>query len=143
MVDALNRMRGWMKSDGCLIDLRPAQLVPTVQIGSPGCDHRLVGALVVQEQRRQRHVAADRALRQVLERKLFFLEQAREFSFLRYADSARELQEYIASRWQDTRMADATRARAEKMLHHQPAARLWLHERVGIRRLRIVDDGAP
>jgi hypothetical protein len=91
----------------------------------------------VQEERRRRHLAADRALRAVLERKLFYLEQAREFWFLRYADSPRELQEYIATRWQDTRLDEVTRARAEEMLHGRRNARLWLRERVGIRSLRL------
>jgi hypothetical protein len=137
MVDALCRLRGWLKPDGCLIDLRPAEVVPTVEIGSPGRDQTIVGVPIVQEERRRRHLAADRALRAVLERKLFYLEQAREFWFLRYADSPRELQEYIATRWLDTRLDEVTRARAEEMLHGRRNARLWLRERVGIRSLRL------
>ncbi|PYR21564.1 MAG: hypothetical protein DMF98_21945 [Acidobacteria bacterium] len=87
---------------------------------------------------RQRHAAADRALGAVLERKLFHLERSREFWFLRYADSARELQEHIAIRWQHTRLDDETRGRAEAMLRGEPNARLWLRERVGIRSLRPI-----
>jgi hypothetical protein len=137
MVDALRRARRWLKPDGCLIDLRPAELVPSVEIGAPGRDPVRVGALVVQPERYQRHAAADRALAAVLEQRLLNVEQAREFWFLRYADSPRELQEYIATRWQDTRLDDATRARAERLLGGESNARLWIRERVWMRNLRI------
>jgi hypothetical protein len=136
MVDALCRARRWLKTNGWLVDVRPAQMVPTLEIGSPGRNPAIAGALVVQEERRQRHAAADRALGAVLERKLFHLERSREFWFLRYADSARELQEHIAIRWQHTRLDDETRERADAMLRGDPNARLWLRERVGIRSLR-------
>jgi hypothetical protein len=136
MVDALCRARCWLKTNGWLVDVRPAQMVPTLEIGSPGRNPAIAGALVVQEERRQRHAAADRALGAVLERKLFHLERSREFWFLRYADSARELQEHIAIRWQHTRLDDETRERADAMLRGEPNARLWLRERVGIRSLR-------
>jgi hypothetical protein len=136
MVDALCRAGCWLKTNGWLIDVRPAPMVPTLEIGSPGRNPAIAGALVVQEERRQRHAAADRALGAVLERKLFHLERSREFWFLRYADSARELQEHIAIRWQHTRLDDETRRRADAMLRGEPNARLWLRERVGIRSLR-------
>jgi hypothetical protein len=139
MVDALWRMRGWLKPDGYLIDLRPAEVAPSVEIGPPGRDHTIVGVLTVEEERRLRHRAADRALCAVLEQKLFRLEEAREFWFIRYADSARELQAYIAGRWHDARLDDLTRLRAETMLRGKPNARLWLRERVGIRSLRLAD----
>ncbi len=136
MVDALRGARRWLKPDGCLIDLRPADVVPTLEIGCPGGDPTLAGVLVLQQERRLRHAAADRALEAVLERKLFQLEQARDFWFFRYADSPRELQEYVATRWQDARLDDATRDRAAEMLSRTPGARLWLRERVAIRSLR-------
>jgi hypothetical protein len=136
MVDALCRTRNWLKSDGRLIDLRPAEGVPTVEIGSPGRDPAIAGVLVVQDERRRRHAAADRALGTVLERKVFHLERAHEFWFLRYGDSAGELQEHIAARWQHTRLDEETRARADAMLRGEPHARLWLRERVAIRSLR-------
>src|SRR5436190_23616087 len=138
MVDALGRTGRWLKANGWLIDVRPAELVPTVEIGRPGGAHAVVGVLVVEDERRQRHAAADRALATVLQRKLFHLEGSREFWFLRYADSPRELQEHIATRWQHTRLDDETRGRADAMLGREPKARLWLRERVGIRSLRPV-----
>jgi hypothetical protein len=137
MVDALCRTRGWLKPDGRLIDLRPAHTIPEVVIGS---DERpiVVGVLTVEAERHQRHAAANKALNEVLDRQLFVLEQWREFAFLRYADSAEELRDHIAEKWKQTRLDDATCLRTAAALSDQPGARLWLRERVAIRRLKPV-----
>jgi hypothetical protein len=135
MVDALCRTRGWLKPDGRLIDLRPAHTIPEVVIGSD--EHAtVIGVLTVEAERHERHAAANSALDDVLERQLFVLEEAREFAFLRYADSAEKLRDYIAERWKQTRLDDATCLRTAAVLSDQPGARLWLHERVVIRRLK-------
>jgi hypothetical protein len=135
MVDALCRTRLWLKSDGRLIDLRPADTIPEVVVGLDPQSH-VVGVLTVDTARHQRHAAADRALATVLDRQLFVLEEAREFIFHRYADSADELRDYIAAKWKETRLDDATRLRTATALSARPGARLWLRERVAIRRLR-------
>ena len=137
MVDALCRTRLWLKPDGVLIDLRPADTIPEVIVGS-GARADVVGMLTVDDERHERHSAANRALAAVLDRHLFVLEEAREFTFLRYADSAEELREYIAEKWKQTRLGDAARLRAAAALSERPGARLWLRERVAIRRLRPV-----
>ena len=135
MVDALCRARRWLKREGCLIDLRPAHAIPEVVIGTD--EHaRVVGVLTVEAERHQRHAAADSALGHVLDRQLFVLEEAREFVFHRYADSAEELRDYIAERWKQTRLDDATCRRTAAALDNDAAARLWLRERVAIRRLK-------
>jgi len=135
MVDALCRTRGWLKPDGRLIDLRPAHTIPDVVIGS---DERatVVGVLVVEAERHERHAAADNALDDVLRRQLFALEELREFAFLRHADTAEELRDYIAERWKQTRLDDTTCVRTAAALRDQAGARLWLRERVAMRRLR-------
>ena len=135
MVDALSRTRLWLKPDGYLVDLRPADTTPEVVVGSVE-DCRVVGVLTVEAERLQRHAAADRALATVLERRLFVLEEAREFIFHRYADSADELRDYIAAKWKETRLDDTTRLRTVAALSERPGAQLWLRERVAIRRLR-------
>ena len=137
MVDALCRTRLWLKPDGCLIDLRPADTIPEVIVGS-GERRDVVGVLTVEDERHQRHAAAHRALADVLDRHVFVLDEAREFTFLRYADSVEELREYIAEKWKQTRLGDATCLRAAAALSGRPRARLWLRERVAIRRLRPV-----
>jgi hypothetical protein len=135
MVDALCRMRGWLKPDGRLIDVRPAHAIPDVVIGS-GDHAAVIGVLTVEAERHARHAAANAALEIVIDRQLFVLEESREFAFLRYADSAEELRDYIAERWRQTRLDEATCLRTAEALGDQPGARLWLHERVAIRRLR-------
>jgi hypothetical protein len=135
MVDALCRTRGWLKPDGRLIDLRPAHTIPEVVIGSDE-QMTVVGVLTVEAERHERHAAANHALDNVLDRQLFVLEELREFAFLRYADTAEELRDYIAERWKQTRLDDATCVRTAAALRDQAGARLWLRERVAIRRLR-------
>ena len=135
MVDALCRTRSWLKPDGRLIDLRPAHTIPEIVIGS-GEHPTVIGVLTVEAERHERHAAANNALDDVLDRQLFVLEELREFAFLRYADSAEELRDYIAERWRQTRLDDATCLRTAAVLRDRPGARLWLHERVAIRRLR-------
>ena len=135
MVDALCRMHSWLKSSGHLIDLRPADTIPDVVVGSDEDPH-VVGVLTVDAARQERHSAADRALATVLDRHMFVLEDAREFVFHRYADSADELRDYIAAKWKETRLDETTSARTTAALSARPGARLWLRERVAIRRLR-------
>ena len=135
MVDALCRTRGWLKPDGRLIDIRPADTIPEVVVGfeEPAT---VIGVLTVEPERHQRHAAANTALDDVLERRLFVFEASREFAFLRYADSAEELRDYIADRWKQTRLDEATCLRTAAALRDRPGARLWLRERVAIRRLK-------
>jgi hypothetical protein len=137
MVDALCRSRDWLKPDGCLIDLRPADPTPEVMVGSRD-QSRAVGTLTVETARQQRHAAADRALASVVDRQLFILEEAREFIFHRFADTADELRDYVASKWRETRLDEITHRRAAEALSGRPGARLWLREKVAIRRLRPV-----
>jgi len=136
MVDALCRTRGWLRPDGRLIDLRPAHTIPEVVIGSAG-HATVVGVLAVEAERHERHAAADKALDDVLDRRLFVLEESREFVFLRYADSAEELRDHIAQKWRQTRLDGATCLRTAAALSDRPGARLWLRERVAIRRLVV------
>jgi len=137
MVNALRRTRGWLKPDGCLIDVRPAQTIPDVVIGS-GDLATVVGVLTVEAERHERHAAANKALGDALDRRLFVLEELREFAFLRHADSAEELRDHIAQKWRQTRLDAATCLRTAAALSDRPGARLWLRERVVMRRLRPV-----
>ena len=138
MVDALCRVHHWLKSDGYLIDLRPADTIPTVVVGSHA-EQYVVGPLTVDPERQRRHAAADRALGNVLDRHLFLLTDEREFVFHRYADSADELRDYIADKWKETRLDDTIRLRTAAALTEKPGRRLWLRERVAIRRLRSIE----
>jgi|SRR5205809_685794 len=137
MVDALSRAHRWLRDGGCLIDLRPADVIAHVAVGTPEGGWLNAGALTVQDERRLRHAAADLALHTVLSRRLFQLDSERTFDFFRYADSADDMREYVATKWRETRMGVETHARAVEL--HRPMAngRVRLTERVGIRRVRV------
>ena len=56
--------------------------------------------------------------------------------FHRDADSAEELRDYIAERWKHTRLDDSTCLRTAAALDNDAGARLWLRERVALKRLK-------
>jgi hypothetical protein len=134
MVDALNRARRWLKApSGRIIDLRPAHVVPDVELGLPDGSIAHVGGLVVDDERRQRHLAADLAVLTVARRGLLSVTGEQEFSFYRYPASTDELRDYIATKWQHTHLDAVTHRRAAEMMRANPGARLWLREQVAIR----------
>ena len=136
MVDALNRAHRWLRPDGCLIDLRPTtDLVARVQVGKPEGPWTDVGALIIQNERRLRYAAADRALQAVLDRGVFALASEGTLDFIRYADSPDELRDYIASHWRETHMDAATHARAAARIRQEPGHGVRLMERLVMRRL--------
>jgi hypothetical protein len=136
MVDALCRAARWVKPPpGCVIDLRPANVVADVEIGCVDGNVLSAGGLVVRDQRRARHAAADAALHTTLDRGLLTVVDEEEFSFYRYPDSISELRDYIATKWQDTELDASTCARADHLQRANAGSRLWLREQVMIRRL--------
>jgi|SRR5579862_2527480 len=135
MVDALTRACRWVRDDGCLVDLRPADVVAHVQIGLPDGTCMDAGGVDVEDERRSRHTSADLALHTVLARGAFVVESERTFEFCRYADSPDEMRDYIASKWRQTLIGAATHARAVDLLRRHPHGRVQLVERVGIRKL--------
>jgi hypothetical protein len=136
MVDALNRAGRWLKAPrGRIVDLRPAEVVPVVELGLTDGSILRVGVVTVGPDRSARHAAADAALRTVVDRGAFRVEHEETFAFLRYPDSATELRDYLATTWRHTRLDDATHARAVEMHQQHPGARLCLRERVAIRTL--------
>jgi len=136
MVDALSRACRWVRPPhGCLVDLRPADIHPDVELGLLDGTVLHVGGLVVDDERRRRHAAADAAVRTTVDRGLVCVKNQQVFSFYRYPDSPDELRDYIAAKWQYTHMDASTHARACGLLRENPGARLWLRERVGIRLL--------
>lgn len=135
MVDALIRAKRWLAPCGVIIDLRPADVVPDIEVGLPDGTVVLVGQPVVGNERRARHLAADDALRTVIARGIFQVKDEEQFPFLYYPDSPEELREYLAARWRDTRIDDRTHAQVTAAVAAHPDARLWLREQVAIRTL--------
>ena len=134
MVDALRRARRWLRPDGVLIDLRPtSDLLIGVDVGTANAWTH-AGLLSVDDARRARYAAADGALRTALARSWFALESESTLDFLRYADSADEMRDYIAANWRETALGPETHARAVAL--QRPRSRVRLVERLVIRRLR-------
>lgn len=136
MVDALIRARRWLVPGGVAIDLRPAHVVPDIELGLSDGTVITVGQPVVGEERRARHRAADRALRTVIECGAYVVENEERFSFFYYPDSPDELRDHLAAKWRDTRIADDTYAGVVTAVRAHPGGRLWLREPVAIRQLR-------
>lgn len=134
MVDALSRARRWLRPpSGRIIDVRPACVVPDVEIGFSDGTIERIGGLVVDDERRQRHRAADLAVLAARRRGLLHVTAEKEFSFYSYPDSAHELRQHIAAKSQHMCLGCEMQARAEEMLRRCPGARLWLREQVAIR----------
>ncbi|HUE88313.1 MAG TPA: hypothetical protein VMO26_19735 [Vicinamibacterales bacterium] len=132
-------MRRWLASPhGCVIDLRPADVHGTVAVGLPDGGIVAVGELVVEDERRARHGAADAAVREVVERRLFTRHGEQQFPFFYYPDSADELRDYVAAKWRNTHLDPATHRLAIAASAKHPEGRLWLREQVGIRVLQPV-----
>jgi hypothetical protein len=136
MVDALIRARRWLAPQGVVIDLRPADPVPDVEMGLPDGTVIHVGEPVVDDARRARHRAADEALRAVVGRHAFAVKDEEQFSFFYYPDSPEELRDYLATKWQQTRIDDRAFGQIVAAVRAHPGGRLWLRESVGIRTLR-------
>lgn len=137
MVHALRVASRWVTPPhGVVIDLRPAELAPYVELGLHDGPTLSAGALVVDDDRRTRHAAAHAAIREAAELGVVTVENETQFSFYRYPASFDELRDYIATKWQHTKLGDVTSVRALELIRTYPGARLWLREEVGIRVLR-------
>ncbi len=137
MVDALHRARRWLKPPfGRIIDLRPADVVARVEVRLGSGEVVDVGGLVVDDERRARHAAADAALRTVIAQGAVVIHEPAEFPFYRYFDSAEELRDYIAIKWDHTRVDARTFRDTIALLGSHAGARLQLREQVAIRILR-------
>lgn len=143
MVDALIRAGRWLAPQGVVIDLRPADVVPDIELGLPDGTVVHVGEPVVDDERRARHRAAADALQTVIARRLFVIKDEEQFSFFYYPDSPEELRDYLATKWRQTWIDDRTYARMLDALAAHPDGRLWLREQVGIRTLVRLIVGSP
>jgi hypothetical protein len=139
MVDALKRARRWLlPPSGCAIDLRPAEVVPEVELQLPDGAVVPVGELRVDAERTARYHAADKAVAEVVARGLFTTEREQQFFFHYYAPSVNELRDYLASKWRHTHFDGDVYSRAIDRARAHPDARVVLRELVGIRTLRPV-----
>src|SRR2546425_11012523 len=133
MVDALRRARSMLRPGGFVLDVHATIEAPHLEAGSVLCAGDLHS-----EDARRRHAAADAAVATALDLGIFTVEGTEEFSFRRYADSLSELQEYVAQKWTDAHLDQATVHRTVEILRAERIARLWLREQARVRKLRPV-----
>jgi hypothetical protein len=130
MVHALHRAHRLLSADGCLIDLHPAHEPAAIEVGGV-----FVGRLDGEKAQR-RHAAADAAIAAAAAGGMFAAECAREISFRTHGDSIEELRDYVGATWNDSRVGDALVDRARGALRANPAATLWITERLRLTSLR-------
>ena len=142
MVHALEEIHRVLRPDGTLIDIHPFAEPPLVKVIQ---NNRILFAEPKRESDHEGIQNADRAVAEVLGRKLFVAERNRDFDFFSYASSVPELRDfwdsYNAFNESPKEAAilefeDEVFARAEEALmgsgeDAEPA----IHERVGIARL--------
>ncbi len=145
MVHALEEIHRLLRSDGRLVDIRP--------YAEPSILKVVAGdqTLFAEPKRESDHegvLDSDRAMDEILERKLFAVERARDFDFFSYGSSAPELQEFW-DRYNDynptpkeqdkLEFEDRAYARAEEVRKDSgKGAEVVVHERVRIARLKPV-----
>jgi hypothetical protein len=138
MVHALHRVREWLTPAGRLVDLRPTPETAILEVhlaSGPVAVGRVVD-LPGQAGPERRHAQAEAAAAEAVARGWFALEERHELTFRRYAGSAREMRDYIGSKWHGGALEAGALARAEALLRAEPAAALCVREQVAIARLR-------
>ena len=141
MVDALNRVRRWLKLGGILLDVRPtaepvhlevrtkratlcAGDVQDAEGGGPNC----------------RHALAEAAMTTALARGWLDLEARLEFIYRHHADGARARRDHVAAQWNDARFDAEAWRRASAFATTDPDAELSLNEQATMSRLRPLYD---
>ena len=145
MVHALEEIRRLLRPGGFLIDIHPFQEAPVVKVIQ---GDRILFAEPKRESEHEGIQQADRALEEVLERKLFVAERNHEFDFFSYGSSVPELRDFWdrynafnESPKEEALLAyeDEVFARAEETLKGSgEEAEAAIHERVRIVRLKPV-----
>ena len=145
MVHALEEIHRLLRPDGTLVDIHPfpePSLVKVIQ------GDRILFAEPKRESDHEGVQHADRAVAEVLERKLFVAERDHEFEFFSYGSSAFELREfwdrynaYEETPKEEARLAyeDQVFARAEEILKRSDGdAEAAIHERARIARFKPI-----
>ncbi len=145
MVHALEEIHRLLRPDGTLVDIRP--------YAEPSILKVMAGdqTLFAEPKREGDHegvLDSDRAMDEILERKVFAVERGRDFEFLSYGSTAGELQEF----WDRYNDYESTPKEKEKLAFEDKAyakadeirkksekdAEVVVHERVRIARLKPV-----
>lgn len=138
MVHALNRTRRWLRPDGCLIDIHPADTLAGVDV----CTRtEIIRVGVVQDDSDAkgptgRHHAAGLALEKAIARHGWILDRRETFTFSTVGDAADDVDDYLRRKWRAARLDAATRGRANALLRAHPGATVRVIEDVIITRMK-------
>jgi hypothetical protein len=141
MVDALNRVRRWLKPGGILLDARPTAEPVHLEVRTERAT-LCAGDLQDAEDGgpNRRHARADAAMMAALARGWFDLEARVAFTYRHHADSVRALQNYVDAKWKDAHFDAEAWRRASAFVKTDPDAELWLNEQATMSRLRPLRD---
>jgi len=145
MVHALEAVHRLLKSDGTLVDIRPHAEPSILEVAADG------QTLFAEPKREGDHegvLDSDRAMDEILERKMFEVVRGRDFEFFSYGSTAAELREFW-DRYNDYEetpkeeeqlsFEDKAYAKADEIRKDSGAdAEVIVHERVRIARLKPV-----
>lgn len=145
MVHALEEIHRLLRPDGTLVDIRPYAEPSIVKVI---VDDQTLFAEPKRETDNEGVLESDRAMDEILERKLFAVERGRDFEFFSYGSSAAEIREFW-DRYNDydpepkeedkQAFEDKVYARAEEIRKESGKdAEVAIHERVRIARLKPV-----
>jgi hypothetical protein len=130
MVHALEQIHDLLKPDGQLIDIHPnGELVEFYRMMGEG--ERFIGYMQETDDYIE-YRQADEALETVINRELFHMDVTREFEFRTYADSFREMQEFLNENWSDAFITDEVVARAMALENEHGEFKTILREQVAI-----------
>lgn len=143
MVHALEEIHRLLRPDGTLVDIRPYAEPSIVEVIA---DNQALFAEPKREKDHEGVLDSDRAMDEILERKLFTVARARDFEFYSYGSSAAEIREfwdryneYEPEPKEEHLLAfeDKVYARAEEIRKESGEdAEVAVHERVRIARLK-------
>ena len=137
MVDALDRVRRWLKPEGILLDVRPTPEPVHLEVRADGMT-LCAGDMQDAEGGgpNLRHARADAVMTAALARGRFDLEARLPFTYRHHGDSVRALREYADAEWTDAHFDAEAWRRAGAFMKADPDAKLWLNEQATMSRLR-------
>ena len=115
---------------GCVVDLHPTAARACLEVGAE------ITGLVNAGDAPFRHTAAGAAMSEAIEKGLFVVERAVDFTFHTYGDSIEELRDFIAENWRDAGIDEHTVERTRDALRGAPGARARVREYVTATRLK-------
>lgn len=130
MVHALEKIHGWLRENGRLIDIHPHPDEPEIVVRLGATEHP--AGWLHESDDRVEYGQADEALNGVIRRGLFRRLRQETFLFHTYAPNMAALRAFLAENWQDAVVDDLVAMRAEDLLKAPQPGEIVLKEKVKI-----------